>query len=319
MSLKQRNAFTLVELLVVIAIIGILIGMLLPAVQQVREAARRTQCMNNLRQLALSSLNYESAHMNLPESFTTLEDGGTPDDPFDDLRMRSPIMHAMQFCEANNLYNVVMDRARQGYAAGTLNWVDQIDYTTPTQIPGLEVVRCPSMEEPLACLFDVDPIARTDYICQNGFFGLGNFGITQTLPDAIDQTRNLPGAFWGDYSISRISDGTSNTLWYGEAQGDVVNGTRELSYSFPFVFPVRVNFTVEPGTMTIVDPPPFMQPFVNTDGDTLYALEQFSSTHPGTVNFARCDGSVQSLSRDVDAVTYIGLSTAAGGEVVNEF
>jgi len=67
-SSSKRRGFTLVELLVVIAIIGILIGMLLPAVQQVREAARRTECLNNMRQLGLGAINFESAHMRFPSA-----------------------------------------------------------------------------------------------------------------------------------------------------------------------------------------------------------------------------------------------------------
>ena len=103
---NKRSAFTLVELLVVIAIIGILIGMLLPAVQQVREAARRITCANNLRQLALACLNYESAHMHFPPG--TSFKGPDPTLPRSNRPGRgigwSWTTQAMPFMEQNNLY-----------------------------------------------------------------------------------------------------------------------------------------------------------------------------------------------------------------------
>jgi len=96
----NKKGFTLVELLVVIAIIGILIGMLLPAVQQVREAARRTECLNNLRQVGLASINFESAHMHMPTAGTTLNTWAADDDTLwgsDTGRSPSPTENWSQF------------------------------------------------------------------------------------------------------------------------------------------------------------------------------------------------------------------------------
>lgn len=126
MKRSKPNGFTLVELLVVIAIIGILISMLLPAVQQVREAARRTQCLNNLRQVGLASLNYESAHMAMPHF-----NGPEPNllvanfSRVWDFTNAGALCQILDFIEQNNMANLIdrhaFDRSRTGglYNTGT--------------------------------------------------------------------------------------------------------------------------------------------------------------------------------------------------------
>ena len=136
--MKHRNnrGFTLVELLVVIAIIGILIGMLLPAVQQVREAARRTQCLNNLRQLTLGCLNYESSHQTLPSC------GGYDIKSFPELRMDfSWQIRVLPFAEQDNLFKLLEhDNINRGWTgASEQNRLALLDETIPTLI-------CPSSD-----------------------------------------------------------------------------------------------------------------------------------------------------------------------------
>jgi prepilin-type N-terminal cleavage/methylation domain-containing protein len=125
MKKTAKSGFTLVELLVVIAIIGILIGMLLPAVQQVREAARRAACMNNLRQLALANHNYESAHMHFPPATqrndaTTSHSRGLPTYPRPSRRTEGRkigwTVFILPFIEQNNLETELKDACN--------NWED---------------------------------------------------------------------------------------------------------------------------------------------------------------------------------------------------
>ena len=123
LRIRPRFAFTLVELLVVIAIIGILIGMLLPAVQQVREAARRVACLNNLRQISLAALNYESAYQQLPSGLNN-QRGGARGEPV--FPRAAPYSFAgrphgwgafiLPFAEQNNLYDQLTE--------ATNNWDD---------------------------------------------------------------------------------------------------------------------------------------------------------------------------------------------------
>ena len=109
-ALNHERGFTLVELLVVIAIIGILVGLLLPAVQQVREAARRTQCTNNIRQVALASINYESAHMHFPDGIHVPETLGLAATAF------VRILPFMEQRNIDDLYNIEL-RSQDNIAA----------------------------------------------------------------------------------------------------------------------------------------------------------------------------------------------------------
>ena len=274
----QRKAFTLVELLVVIAIIGILIAMLLPAVQQVREAARRSQCTNNLKQLALASLNYESAH------------GTLPDPTFKgDVIYFSGLMPVLPFAELNNLSDEIFSRARD-IPSG---WCDEIFVTTPFELGGIPL-QCPSMNDPEKVYSDFAPEQlpishRLDYLACSGYWGteMGSMRISGLWDN---------GRFEGQ-QMGAISDGTSNTIFWGENLGDTEGSRRVESWGYnnSHMGPaINDAFFEETGWIDA-----YINP-VLIDGVKRYSYLQFSSTHPGTVNFAFGDGSTHGISRTVE-------------------
>lgn len=328
---KRRVGFTLVELLVVIAIIGILIGMLLPAVQQVREAARRVNCLNNMRQLGLALHNYESAHMAFPPSRLAPDDQAIPSSetnrPGAESAFQSWTTLILPFVEQGNLAN----NFDFNFA-----WFDSENSENTAVIStSLQLFKCPSTTTSDA----FDP-----YHCVGA--AAGDYGsINEVKKKVYTQVLNIedpgPNARQGLLSkfqenpIARASDGTSNTLYVAECAGqpDVwVAGQRMTMADFGnYTDDKVVNFNgrlvPEDGTGWADPDSGFSINGATGDGLNKYGpaminainVSEAYSFHPGGACFAMADGSAHFISDSIDALTFVSLCTRAGGEVVGDY
>ena len=323
MKHSSKRGFTLVELLVVIAIIGILIGMLLPAVQQVREAARRTQCLNNMRQITLATLNYESAHMRFPPGSIWWEFGWTPATANTGMNHGSRVStlpYIMPFMELNNVeQSITCERSvNADYDATSWYFLRRASDADPVldfEVGQFEIgnFQCPSSTENtggvawgiqrnLLGLID-DPdwlgLKGTNYLSSAGWVGAGINGF------AFDPDGRFRGPFTerSKTNFGAISDGSSNTFAFGEAR--------------PFVSP----FNSEPtlyryswfGASNHISGWGSLNRR-NADDEPSHG---FSSNHPGNVNFALCDGSTHSIVDNIDINPLFQLAAMRDGEVVN--
>ena len=202
-TFHQRFAFTLVELLVVIAIIGILIGMLLPAVQQVREAARRITCANNLRQIGLATLNYESAFMKFPESYRRPQNAPTN-----------------RGWSAQALLLPYLD---QGNLSANINF--DLEYVEPTQT--VDLGNGPQLLASARIPSYICPSEIMDQVRIDGDTGdpehyplnyAANAGVWFVFDPANGSTGQGALTTSRGNSISSFSDGTSNTMFFGEVK-----------------------------------------------------------------------------------------------------
>ena len=294
---KQKSGFTLVELLVVIAIIGILIGMLLPAVQAVREAAGRTACSNNLRQISLANLNFESAHQKFPQG-SSLTGPRTPYVP-----------HILPFIEAGNqvaTYNFDINFNNHSAA-------DRAAFTSL-----LSAFQCPSDEQ---VAWERVPGEMK-----------GNYGLNWGPWEYLDQSFEGQGPeetpfspFFVDFqsSISSITDGTSNTLMMLEMRqapyraGEIDRRGR-LWNNDPDCYQIMTRFrpnTTSPDKGTVVN-----REDINLPGDPTGAARDYyiasRSRHPGGVHVSLCDGSVHFVSDNIALEPWQWLSMSADGNVV---
>ncbi|ODU02325.1 MAG: prepilin-type N-terminal cleavage/methylation domain-containing protein [Planctomycetes bacterium SCN 63-9] len=322
MRIRVRHAFTLIELLVVIAIIAVLIALLLPAVQAARAAARRIQCTNNLKQLALAAHNYENTHLVYPPGQIKLSFTATPR-----FRGFSLLVNMLPYIEQMPLYN------RWNFSDPLSN----ADGTTANTSVVIGALLCPSDA------IQQNPIPSSGGSRWYAIASYGGNGGSQSHPpdkltsDGVFHATGPAAPGFSQVKPAGITDGLSNTLFFGErnhldpnydtflASGWIV----EPMWQWGWWAPSGGNYGLSDVTMSTYAPINYKLGFgydnrpSDASSQTGFAnydalrVSAFGSQHPGGANFAIADGSVRFL-KDTAAMPILrALGTRAGGEVVS--
>jgi prepilin-type N-terminal cleavage/methylation domain-containing protein/prepilin-type processing-associated H-X9-DG protein len=312
---KSRFAFTLVELLVVIGIIGILVSLLLPAVQMARETARGVSCKNNLRQVALAAHNYHDARNRFPAgTHNAVDVGGMPTGG------TNVWVELLPYFEQRNLFE------KWDYVDNRNNVTGGKD---ATQAQDIKVLICPSDRLPERVVQITGSSAPAWSVGSYGMSSYGGNGGLRTFnagpaPDYPRLSRD--GIFSIDSSIrlAQVTDGTSNTFLFGERYHHDPHYDLQKAIHWPGIAPLArwgMWGWVALGTsqVTLSTPAPINYR-VPPGGDALTVENRhcvFGSGHPGGANFAFVDGSVLFVRDAIPLATLQALSTRAGGEVVS--
>ena len=306
MIINKRQAgnrgFTLVELLVVIAIIGILIGMLLPAVQQVRAAARSTVCSNNVRQLALATLNYESGFQQFPPGTlgpdplkitTDIDTGGNQ-------QYTGTLAFLLAQMEQGNVGDQFPSEYLSADVFGEVPWFNNaiLFQLAQAKVP---TFICPdALENPQFAATRAHTSVNGNTVTvearalENNEF---DFGLTSYRPSGgfVSPIEGLDGIFGNrsETTFGEIRDGTSNTFMFAETNG---GGDQEWGYTWIAGGVINSLFGF---------------------GDSPFT---YGSNHPGNiVKFSFGDGSTQNISPTIDEMVLRNLSMMADGQVIGDY
>jgi prepilin-type N-terminal cleavage/methylation domain-containing protein/prepilin-type processing-associated H-X9-DG protein len=313
---RRSPGFTLAELLVVIAIIALLLGLLLPAVQKVRAAASRVQCLNNLKQLGLAAHNYHDTNgkfptgARLPVYVGDRPTGGT-----------NVWVELLPYFEQDNLYKKWdHDDNRNNNVGGR----------TATQAQVIKILLCPSDPLPEIVVEWTRALASSAPPAPDwslGFYGMSSYGGNAGRRTVHSSRMTKDGIFFIDSSVcfADITDGDSNTLLFGERYHRDPEYDRQIPVVWPGISPIgglgRWSYVADVranGQLTLHAPVQIN--YRVPTGGVKSTLEDrssaFGSGHPGGANFAFADGSVRFLSDSTPLSTLKALSTRAGDEVV---
>ncbi|MBA4191925.1 MAG: hypothetical protein C0467_28430 [Planctomycetaceae bacterium] len=311
-NFRPRFAFTLIELLVVIAIIAILIGLLLPAVQKVREAAARAKCQNNLKQLAIAAHLYHEDNGRLPANkvYPAWTGSWSPTP----VTKGSWNYHILPYIEQGNLHKSLQNTA-----------ADLTPASFPGGTPAIPMFRCPSDEWPATspvcnyignlgphCMYQDCSFRPYDSYCTGSSVGLTypkgtDFGDTAQT----NQIRGLFSRFGAPVRFSDIKDGLSNTLMFGESlpaqcdhiRGDWLNWNSSRAHGTTII---PINYLTDVPYTNWNTPAPSGDRCANPQrsiGNWAISMG-FKSRHPGGANFVLADGSVRFLTPSITHTTY---------------